>query len=85
LKAIDLFENIKVYPNPSKGLFEVTLPISEKEVVAELYTMDSQLISKGTYQVVNGKVQMSLENQPTGVYVVRIYLDTPVNLTIIKE
>ncbi len=85
LKAIDLFENITVYPNPSKGIFEITLPISEKEVVIELYTMGSQLISKGTYQVVNGKVQINLENRPTGVYVVKIYLDTPVSLTIIKE
>jgi hypothetical protein len=85
LKAIDLFENITVYPNPSKGIFEITLPISEKEVVIELYTMGSQLISKGTYQVVNGKVQINLEKRPTGVYVVKIYLDTPVNLTIIKE
>lgn len=85
LKAIDLFENITVYPNPSKGIFEITLPISEKEIVIELYTMGSQLISKRTYQVVNGKVQLNLENKPTGVYVIRINLDTPINLTIIKE
>ncbi len=85
LKAIDLFENIIAYPNPSKGIFEITLPISEKEVVIELYTIGSQLISKETYKVLNGKVKINLENKPIGVYVVKIQLDTPVNLTIIKE
>ncbi len=85
LKSIDLFETITVYPNPSKGIFEITLPILEKEVVLELYSMDSQLISKGTYQIVNRKVQLNLENKPTGVYVVKINLDTPISLTIIKE
>ena len=85
LKAIDSFENITAYPNPSKGIFEIILPISEKEVVLELYTMGSQLISKDTYQVVNGKVQINLGNQPTGVYVVKIYLNTAASLTIIKE
>ena len=84
-KSIDLFENIKAYPNPTKGVFEITLPLSLKEVVIELYSVGSQLLSKGTYQVVNGKVQLNLENKPTGIYVVKIYLDTPVSLTIIKE
>jgi len=84
-KTIDLFEGIIVYPNPTKGIFEITLPFSLKEVYIELFTVGSQLISKGTYQVVNGKVQLNLENKPTGVYMVKIYLDTPVSLTIIKE
>ena len=84
-KTIDLFEGVKAYPNPTKGVFEITLPFSVKEVYIELFTVGSQLISKGTYQVVNGKVQLNLENKPTGVYVVKLYLDTPVSLTIIKE
>ncbi len=84
-KSIVLLENIKVYPNPSKGIFEITLPISENEVEIEIYAMDSQLISSRKYQVVNGKVKINIKNEPTGVYIVKINLDTPVSINIIKE
>jgi hypothetical protein len=35
--------------------------------------------------VVNEKVQLSLENQATGVYIVKINLATPVSLIIVKN
>jgi hypothetical protein len=66
-----------LYPNPTTGSFEISLPTSRKEVVIDLYTLSSQLISKRTYQVVNEKVYLNIENESSGVYFVKIYLDTP--------
>ncbi|HEY9170329.1 MAG TPA: thrombospondin type 3 repeat-containing protein [Lutibacter sp.] len=84
-KAIDLFEGLVAYPNPTTGKFEIGVPILRKEVVVELYTINSQLISKGTYPVIYGKVELSLENQAPAVYLVKVYLETPMTIKIIKQ
>jgi len=84
-KAIDLFQEMIAYPNPTIGKFEIAVPIYRKEVVLELYTLNSQLISKETYPVIYGKVELSLENQPSAVYLVKVYLETPMTLKMIKQ
>ncbi|WP_456377295.1 endonuclease [Lutibacter sp.] len=84
-KTISLINEIVAYPNPTKGSFNIVLPISEKEVVIALYTIQSQLISIKTYPVLHGKIQLYLENQPTGLYIVKIQLDKPVVLKVLKN
>jgi Leucine-rich repeat (LRR) protein len=76
---------VTAYPNPTSGSFEVQLPTSKKEVIIALYTLNGQLISNKTYTVENGKAQLTLENQPTGVYIAKIEFDTPDYLKIIKN
>ncbi|WP_291975754.1 T9SS type A sorting domain-containing protein [Lutibacter sp.] len=85
LKAINLIDGIVAYPNPTNGKFGISLPNTLKEITIELYTIGSQLISKKTYPVYNGKVQLSLENQPSGVYVAKINMETPIHVNIIKQ
>jgi len=63
---------IVLYPNPTKGNFELALPNSESELNVEVYNIHGQLILNGTHQVVSGKIALSLENQPAGMYIVRI-------------
>ncbi|WP_372768218.1 reprolysin-like metallopeptidase [Lutibacter sp.] len=84
-KIIDLFDAVIAYPNPTQGTFEITVPTTQTEVVIELYSVLSQLISVKTYPVVYGKVQISLENKPTGLYFAKVNLDKPVTLKIIKQ
>ncbi len=81
----DLPSGIEVYPNPTKGLFEISIPTTQKEIYAELFSISSVLISKGIYSVLNQKIQLSLVNQSSGVYIAKTYSDTPVSLIIIKE
>ena len=47
--------------------------------------MNSQLISSENYNVENGKVQMNIENKPSAIYIVKIYLENIVALKIIKQ
>jgi hypothetical protein len=84
-KNIDLFESIVAYPNPTKGSFEITLPTSQKQVIVEIYNMQSQLISNKTYPVNFGKVQLDIQEKPTGVYFAKIQLNKPVVIKIIKQ
>jgi PKD repeat protein/Leucine-rich repeat (LRR) protein len=81
----DLVGSVSAYPNPTSGGFEITLPITKKEIVIDLYTINSQLISRETYSVENGRVQLTLENQAEGIYIAKIYLDKPEYLKIIKK
>jgi subtilisin-like proprotein convertase family protein len=84
-KTIDAFESFFAYPNPTQGAFEITVPTSQTEVVIELYSILSQLISVKTYPVVYGKVQLSLENRPTGLYFAKVNLAEPITIKIIKQ
>ena len=82
---LDGLVGVQIYPNPTPGLFEITIPTSKTEVEVELYSIGSQLISKRKYPVNNQRVQLSLEKESDGVYVAKINLDYPVSLTIIKK
>jgi len=84
-KTIDAIDGVFAFPNPTNGAFEITVPTSQTEVVIELYSILSQLISVKTYPVVYGKAQLSLENKPTGMYFVKVLIDEPVTLKIIKQ
>ncbi|MBL4724647.1 MAG: proprotein convertase P-domain-containing protein [Lutibacter sp.] len=84
-KTINLLDGIVVYPNPTKGNLEISLPVSRKEVVIALYNSTGQLVSKRAYPVVYGKVQLDLTNSPSGLYIAKLALDKPVSLKIIKQ
>ncbi|WP_164905440.1 RCC1 domain-containing protein [Flavobacterium sufflavum] len=87
LKEIDsdVLESVLAHPNPTNGKFEIEIPISIKEIVIDLYTMDSKIISKETYTPTNGRVPLNLENQASGIYIAKIYLAQPKYLKIIKK
>jgi len=73
------------YPNPTRGLIEIATPTIKTAVSVEVYNLNGQLISSGMYPILNGKVTLNLENEISGVYVAKLYLDTVVSVTIIKK
>ncbi len=82
---LDGLVEVQIYPNPTAGLFEITIPTLKTEVEVEIYSIGSQLISKRKYPVNNQRVQLSLEKESDGIYFAKINLDSPVSLTIIKK
>lgn len=76
---------ISAYPNPTSGKFSINLPTTNQDVEVELYTLSSQLVSKGKYPVINEKIQLSLENEATGVYIAKINHTTTVSIIIVKK
>ncbi|WP_298370658.1 alpha-amylase family glycosyl hydrolase [uncultured Lutibacter sp.] len=85
LKKIQLNDNIVAYPNPTQGAFEIILPEVKNEVLIEIYNIQSQLISSKIYPVLYGKVQLNLENNPTGLYFAKVYLEDTKLLKIVKQ
>ncbi|WPO80275.1 T9SS type A sorting domain-containing protein [Flavobacterium sp. KACC 22761] len=85
IATLDLYGTLAAYPNPTSGSFEIEIPTKNKEVTIELYNFGGQLVSAKNYTIENGKVQLSLENQPSGIYAAKIYFETPEYIKIIKK
>jgi hypothetical protein len=85
VKTIDFSENIVAYPNPTKGLTTLDLPISEGKIAIEIYNSNYQLISSKIYQIVSGKTNLDLSNQSSGIYIVKILGTQPHFIKIMKQ
>lgn len=85
IKFIDFYENINPFPSPTSGEFKIALPINEGLIPIEIYDIRGQLISSKKYIVSSGEVQLSLKGKTSGMYFVKLVLDTPINFKIIKK
>ena len=85
LKTISLLDEIKAYPNPSKGLFEFYVPDNLERIDLEVYNAQSQIIVSKTYNVKLGRVQLNIEGYPNGVYFLKVNSINPVFVKIIKN
>ncbi|AYN05666.1 T9SS type A sorting domain-containing protein [Flavobacterium sp. 140616W15] len=77
--------SLSSYPNPTSGSFEIEITSNKKEIKIEIYNLGGQLVSAKTYPIESGKAQLNLENQASGIYITKIYLDTPEYIKIIKK
>ncbi|TBN02951.1 T9SS type A sorting domain-containing protein [Hyunsoonleella flava] len=84
-KTINLLKDLRAYPNPSNGLFEIYIPNSLKTIDMEVYNIHSQLVSVRTHQVNAGKISLNIEDKPNGIYFVKLNLDKPVFIKLIKN
>ena len=85
LKTINLLEDIKAYPNPSSGIFELYIPKDIETISLEIYNTRSQLIISKIYEVKAGKVQLNIADKPKGIYFVKLNSDKPSFIKLIKN
>lgn len=76
---------ITAYPNPSKGIVKITVPQNVNEVNAEVYNTHLQLVKSIKQKVTNGSIHVDISDTSKGVYFVKLNLDLPVILKIIKQ
>ncbi|GAA4958008.1 BNR-4 repeat-containing protein [Algibacter aquimarinus] len=85
VKTVNLLQELKAYPNPTSGLFEMYIPNSIDTIDLEVYNIQSQLVVSKTYTANAGKVQLNLEDKPNGIYFVKVNADQPVFVKVIKK
>lgn len=84
-KNISFFNSFIVYPNPTTGLVEITLPmLSTNHFKIEVFNIHSQLMYT-SFHSNNSKATLDLKNMPSGVYFAKLNLKEPVILKIIKQ
>ena len=76
---------VNIFPNPTSGIFEITIPSPELEITASVFSVNGKLVSEKKYKKLKGKIKLNLENEVSGVYFVKLYLSKIVTLKIIKE
>ncbi|MFD2725186.1 T9SS type A sorting domain-containing protein [Hyunsoonleella rubra] len=86
-KVMDSSGALKAFPNPVIDRFELSIPETKKaKVNLELYSITSGLVSKKEYPVVGGKVNVDMQEFPSGIYFVRLSdSKTPKTLKIVKK
>lgn len=84
-EVIDFYGNPETYPNPTNGDFQLLIPINEGEVFIEIYDIYSRLVSSKLYTIEAGKIDLSIKNQPSGIYFTRIMGKNPTNVKVIKK
>lgn len=85
LKNAISFDEIKTYPNPTFGEFDIYLPKKEKSVDVSIYNINGNLVSTSKYELQNGKVRLNLENESAGIYFVKIKSYPENTIKIIKK
>ena len=83
-KEMTSFDAVEIYPNPTKGIFEIGIPNTTETVFIEIFNKNAQLIIAKRFSVQFGKVLIDLSNQSSGVYFAKIHLNNPVQSKIIK-
>lgn len=78
-------QHIVAYPNPTEGSFEIRVPNYLNEIELEVYNVHAQLISSKTYNVNNGKIALNIADKPRGIYFVKVNLDKPAYIKVIKS
>ena len=67
-------EKIKVYPNPSTGVFSIQSDLlKEKDSKLEVFDMIGNIVYSESAQSSNGKVFIDLSNMSKGIYIINLF------------
>jgi len=71
-KSILDTERISIHPNPSNGLFTISLPSFEMEATLEVYSTDGRLVYQKNIPSNTTQMLIDLQQPAAGLYQVRV-------------
>ncbi|WP_299015992.1 T9SS type A sorting domain-containing protein [uncultured Polaribacter sp.] len=77
--------SIFAYPNPTTGFFEINIPKQYQNVSSVIYDIKGKLVSSNQQASDNNKISLNLSNFAKGIYFVKLNLDKPVYVKVIKN
>ena len=81
-----VLEELKIYPNPSKGIINIQSNLLSETVGLTIYNLQGQQLFSEKKTPSNGKVQIDVSNLVTGIYFVKIVSgENSVIKRVIKE
>jgi hypothetical protein len=84
-KQVELFEAISAYPNPSHGPVTVAIPFDVNEAAITVFSSSGKLLGRVNSSAKQGRMELDLSAYPTGVYLLKVMLDKPVLLRVVKN
>lgn len=69
-------EQVKVYPNPSNGVFTFQSSVVSGKSSVEIYNVLGEKVYSNSYQPTANGYQLNLSNQPNGIYLYRVISET---------
>jgi arylsulfatase A-like enzyme len=71
LKNTEENDDIKIYPNPAKGVFQILSDIITSDSRYEIYNFEGKLVLQD--KIIKREMEVNLSNYPTGNYFIKIY------------
>jgi uncharacterized repeat protein (TIGR03803 family) len=73
--ASSTLASILIYPNPGNGKFIIESSVISGQLSVEVYNVLGEKIANSHRLIANSKMEIDLNNQPSGIYFLRIYDD----------
>ncbi len=83
---VNLFDEVRVAPNPTRGDVVLTLPDTElQNIVIDIYNAIGLRMSSKEYSLTSGRVTLPFGELPTGIYFITINQGAPVTFKIVRQ
>ncbi len=85
-KKINIKNMVILAPNPTSDMLFINLPENQpNNINISIYNSYMQLVKSGEFINENSRLKLSLQDLPTGIYYLKLTIDEPLILKVIKK
>ncbi len=85
-KEILAFEEVRAFPNPTSGKFEISIPKTKlSKVKVTLFDFTGKVISQKKYNVFAKRISLDISYLPNGIYIAFVEAEDKKGIKIIKQ